>query len=107
MNFDTAREILEGQITDKLKTVFDPEIPVNIYDLGFIYEIRIEEDFTVYLTMTLTAPNCPVAESLPAEVRDAIKTVDGVRDCFVEVTFEPPWSTDLISPAGKLDLGLL
>jgi FeS assembly SUF system protein len=107
MNFETSKEILEAQIIEKLKTVFDPEIPVNIYDLGFIYEIIIDDDFRVKLVMTLTAPNCPVAESLPGEVRDAVKTLEGVNDVEIELTFEPPWDMEMISPAGKLELGLL
>jgi len=98
---------LEIKIVDCLKTIFDPEIPVNIYDLGLIYEIRTDDNKKVYIRMTLTSPNCPVAESLPSEVRNNIKSIEGVTDVEVELTFEPPWSKDMISESALLDLGLL
>ena len=98
---------LEGKIIQKLKEVFDPEIPVNIYDMGLIYEINIKEDLTVDIKMTLTAPNCPVAETLPIEVRNAAQSVEGVRGVYVELVFEPEWNYDMMTPEAKLDLGLL
>ena len=90
-----------------LKTVFDPEIPVNIHDLGLIYEIKIDDDFNVKVIMTLTAPNCPVADSMPTEVRDKVATIEGVKSSDVELTFDPPWTKDMMSDAAMLDLGFL
>jgi FeS assembly SUF system protein len=101
------KALIEEQIIENLKEVYDPEIPANIYDLGFIYEINIKDDFTVDIKMTLTAPNCPVAESLPIDVRQAVEKVEGVRGVQVELVFEPEWNYDMMSPAAKLDLGLL
>lgn len=98
---------LESKIVDILRTIFDPEIPVNIYDLGLIYEIRVDDNKKVYIKMTLTSPNCPIAESLPIEVRDTVKTIEGVSDVEIDLTFEPPWSKDMISDAAMLDMGLL
>ncbi|MBM3405326.1 MAG: SUF system Fe-S cluster assembly protein [Bacteroidetes bacterium] len=101
------KNLLESQIIERLKTVFDPEIPVNIYDLGLIYAINIDGDLNVHVRMTLTSPNCPVAENLPVEVRDAVKGVEGVKEVEIELVFEPPWDTAMISEAAKLDLGLI
>ncbi|MCP4552604.1 MAG: SUF system Fe-S cluster assembly protein [Bacteroidetes bacterium] len=101
------KQQLENNIIDALKNVFDPEVPVNIYELGLIYEVNIDEQFNVKIVMTLTAPNCPVAEKLPIEVRETVKLVEGVHSSEVELTFEPPWDQDMISEAAKLDLGLL
>jgi FeS assembly SUF system protein len=98
---------LESKVLDALKTVFDPEIPINIYELGLIYEIKIVENCFVNILMTLTAPNCPVAESLPVDVRNAILQIEGVKDAFVEITFDPPWDKDNLSEAALLELGLL
>ncbi len=98
---------LEGKIVDILKTIFDPEIPVNIYDLGLIYEIKVDENKKVYIKMTLTSPNCPIAESLPIEVRDSVKAIEGVSDVEIDLTFDPPWSKEMISDAAMLDLGLM
>ncbi len=91
----------------ELKKIFDPEIPVNIYDLGLIYDIRIRDDEQVYVLMTLTSPNCPVAESLPVDVKNAVERLDGISKCEVEITFDPPWDKDMISDAALLELGLL
>jgi len=88
-------------------TVFDPEIPVNVYDLGLIYNISIDRDGVVDITMTLTNPNCPVADEMPARVEEAVEQVDGVRKARIDLVFDPPWSTDNISEAAKLELGLL
>lgn len=98
---------LEGKIVDALKTVFDPEIPVNIYDLGLIYEIHVDENHSAKIIMTLTAPNCPVAETLPIEARDAVKKVEGVSDAEVQVVFDPPWTKEMMTDAAKLELGFL
>jgi FeS assembly SUF system protein len=98
---------LEEKIIEKLKEVYDPEIPVNVYDLGFIYEINISDSFQVDIKMTLTAPNCPVAETLPIDVRNAVQSVEGVRGVFVDLVFEPEWNQDMMTPAAKLELGLL
>ena len=90
-----------------LKTIYDPEIPVDIYELGLIYDVFLNEDNDVKILMTLTTPNCPVAESLPQEVKDKVALIDGVRSAEVEMTFDPPWSRDLISEEAKLELGFL
>jgi FeS assembly SUF system protein len=101
------RRVLEDEVIAALKTVFDPEIPVNIFDLGLIYELRIDDNANVYILMTLTTPNCPIAEDMPGQVRDAVKTVPGTGEVTVELTFEPAWDKDMISEAALLELGLL
>lgn len=99
---------LGEQIVRVLKTVYDPEIPIDIYELGLIYDVFInEETKVVKILMTLTTPNCPVAESLPQEVEEKVKSIDVISDVELELTFDPPWSQDCISEEGKLDLGLL
>lgn len=98
---------IEKNIIHKLKTVFDPEIPVDIYELGLIYEIKVKDDGKVYILMTLTSPNCPVAESLPAEVRHKAEEVEGVTEAEVELTFDPPWDMDMLSDEARLELGML
>lgn len=90
-----------------LKTIYDPEIPVDIYELGLIYDVFVNETLDVKILMTLTSPNCPVAESLPREVEDKIKKIDTVKSCEVEITFDPPWTKDLMSEEAKLELGML
>ncbi len=90
-----------------LKTIYDPEIPVDIYELGLIYDVFLNEENEVKILMTLTTPNCPVAESLPQEVKDKVAEIDGVKNVEVEMTFEPPWSRDLMSEEAKLELGFL
>ncbi len=99
--------LLGEDIVKKLKTIYDPEIPVDIYELGLIYDVMVNEDFEVKILMTLTSPNCPVAESLPREVEDKIKTIENVKSAEVEITFDPPWSKDLMSEEAKLELGML
>ena len=99
--------IMGEKIIKVIKTIFDPEIPVDIYELGLIYDIMINEEFDVKIIMTLTTPNCPVAETLPVDVEEKVKTVAGVKSAKVEITFEPPWSQELISDEAKLELGIL
>jgi FeS assembly SUF system protein len=101
-----SRELGE-KIVRTLKTIYDPEIPVDIYELGLIYDVFVNEDNHVKVIMTLTTPNCPVAETLPVEVEDKVKTIEGVVDAKVELTFEPPWTRDLMSEEAKLELGFL
>ncbi|MBP1652839.1 MAG: hypothetical protein H6Q26_2996 [Bacteroidetes bacterium] len=98
---------LRDQIEDVLKTVYDPEIPVNIWELGLIYEIRINDDNRVGITMTLTAPACPVAGDIVREVDEKVKAVEGVTDCDVTLTFEPAWNRDMMSEEAKLELGFM
>ena len=98
---------LGEKIVRVLKTIYDPEIPVDIYELGLIYDVFVNEAFEVRVLMTLTSPNCPVAESLPLEVEEKVKSLDVVKDAEVEITFDPPWTQDLMSEEAKLELGLL
>jgi FeS assembly SUF system protein len=98
---------LGDKIVGVLKSIFDPEIPVDIYELGLIYDVFVNEDADVKILMTLTTPNCPVAETLPKEVEEKVKSLDAVNDAKVEITFDPPWSQDLMSEEAKLELGLL
>jgi len=98
---------LKEDIISMLRTIYDPEIPVNIYDLGLIYDIRIDEKNNVVVDMTLTAPGCPVAQTFPQMVEDAVRSVPGVTDAKVELVWEPAWTQDKMSEAAKLQLGLL
>ena len=100
-------ENLGEKIVTELKSIFDPEIPVDIYELGLIYDVFVNEDNEVKIMMTLTSPNCPVAESLPQEVEEKIKSIDEVKAAEVEITFDPPWTKDLMSEEAKLELGFL
>jgi FeS assembly SUF system protein len=90
-----------------LKTIYDPEIPVDIYELGLIYDVYVNENLDVKILMTLTSPNCPVAETLPLEVEEKIKKIKSVKSCEVEITFDPPWTKDLMSEEAMLELGML
>ena len=99
--------VLGEKIVKVLKTIFDPEIPVDIYELGLIYDVFVNEDYEVKILMTLTTPNCPVAETLPLEVEEKVKTIAGVKNAVVEITFDPPWSQDIMSDEAKLELGML
>jgi FeS assembly SUF system protein len=94
-------------IVKTLKSIYDPEIPVDIYELGLIYDVMINEDADVKILMTLTSPNCPVAETLPAEVEEKVRSIDAVKSCEVEITFDPTWTKDLMSEEAKLELGML
>jgi FeS assembly SUF system protein len=98
---------LRPRVIDALRTVFDPEIPVNIYDLGLVYDVLVDADSRVGIRMTLTAPACPAAQTLPGEARDAAARVEGVTSSRVEIVFDPPWAMDRMSEAAKLQLGLL
>ena len=98
---------LGEKIVKELKSIFDPEIPVDIYELGLIYDVFVNEDNEVKILMTLTTPNCPVAETLPQEVEEKIKSIDEVKTAEVEITFDPPWTKDLMSEEAKLELGFL
>ena len=107
MNETIDTNALGEKIVRVLKTIYDPEIPVDIYELGLIYDVMINEDNDVKILMTLTSPNCPVAETLPQEVEEKVKSIDEVKSCEVEITFDPPWSKDLMSEEAKLELGML
>jgi FeS assembly SUF system protein len=102
---DTAA--LRDKVLEAIKSVYDPEIPVNVYDLGLIYEINIFPINNVFILMTLTSPACPAAESLPGEVEQKLKAIEGVADVKVEITFDPPYSQDMMTEAAKLELGFL
>ena len=105
-NINEALTIKKEDIVNQIKEVFDPEIPVNIYDLGLIYEIKIDEEKKVEVIMTLTSPNCPVAESLPQEVSQKIKNLNGMKSLAVYLTFDPPWDQDMMSEDAKLALDI-
>jgi len=98
---------LGEKIVQVLKTIYDPEIPVDIYELGLIYDVFVNEDYDVKILMTLTSPNCPVAETLPVEVEEKVKSLNAVKDAMVVITFDPPWTQDLMSEEAKLELGML
>jgi FeS assembly SUF system protein len=107
MEEDIEKKTLKADVIDKIKTCYDPEIPVDIYELGLIYDIRIDDKKMVHIIMTLTSPNCPVAGSLPGEVEEKVRAVHGVKDAKVEVVWDPPWSYDMMSEVAKLELGLM
>ena len=97
---------LKEKIIEEIKKIYDPEIPVNIYDLGLIYDIKVENKNTAKVKMTLTSPNCPVAESLPKEVKDGIMQVEGIENVDLDLVWDPPWDKDRMSEAAKLELNL-
>jgi FeS assembly SUF system protein len=97
----------EAAITERLKTVYDPEIPVNIYDLGLIYKVDIDDERNVRIDMTLTAPNCPLADFIVEDVRMKVESIDGVNHVAVNLVFEPEWNRDMMSEEAKLELGFL
>jgi FeS assembly SUF system protein len=97
---------LEALIVEALQSIYDPEIPVSIYALGLIYDIAIDSDSKVLITMTLTTPGCPVAEILPMEIEEKVRAVPGVESAQVEITWEPPWRPDMMSEAARLELGM-
>jgi len=98
---------MEAKIVRALKTVYDPEIPVNVYDLGLIYEITVDEKKVARITMTLTAPNCPMADELIADIRNMVGSITGVKDVDLTLTFDPPWDKNMMSEEAKLELGFL
>ena len=97
---------IKNKVIEEIKKIFDPEIPVNIYELGLIYKIEVDEKNKVNIDMTLTSPNCPVAESLPKDVKENIKKIEGVSDVNLNLVWEPPWDKDKMSEAAKLELNL-
>lgn len=107
MDITSANSLaLEAQVIEALRTVYDPEIPVNIYELGLIYDVKVDPPAAVEIRMTLTSPNCPAAGTLPGEVQEKVKSIPGVSDAKVEVVFDPPWDASRMSEAAKLELGL-
>lgn len=98
---------MKEKVIEVLNSIYDPEIPVNIWELGFIYKLEVNKNNDVYILMTLTAPNCPVAESLPMEVKTRVSMIPDVNKVEVEVTFDPPWEMDMMTEAAKLELGLI
>ena len=98
---------IQNDIVEALQSIYDPEIPVNIFELGLIYEVRVNPDNTVFIEMTLTAPNCPAAEILPQEVQQKAASIEGVKDVDLRLTFDPPWDMSMMSESAKLELGML
>lgn len=104
---DKELDEIGEKIIRVLKTIYDPEIPVDIYELGLIYDVFVSEDYDAKILMTLTSPNCPVAETLPVEVEEKIKTLKDINNCEVEITFDPTWTSEMMSEEAKLELGML
>jgi FeS assembly SUF system protein len=104
---DLSPEQMKQMAVDLLKSVYDPEIPVNIYDLGLIYDVQVYPIKNIYVRMTLTSPACPVAGSLPGEVEQKVRSVPGAKDVQVDLVFDPPWDMDMMSEEAKLELGML
>lgn len=107
MNDQELKKSLRERIIEVLKTVYDPEIPVDIWELGLVYDIDIDDDYVAHIKLTLTTPACPVAGSLPGEVERRVREVEGLRDVIVEVVWDPPWNPDMMSEAAKLQLGYM
>lgn len=103
---DEQMQELADQVVEVLRNIYDPEIPVNIYDLGLVYDLKVSDHGEVEILMTLTSPNCPVAETLPTEVQEKVCTLDVVTDVKVQITFDPPWHKDMMSEEAKLELGI-
>jgi len=101
-----SRERVEEMVMDAIRTVYDPEIPVNIYDLGLIYDLRVEEGNKVVVKMTLTTPACPIAGSMPGMVEQAVRLIDAVTECEVELVWDPPWNPDMMTEAARLQLNI-
>ena len=104
---ERSKEEIKEAVIEMLKTIFDPEIPVNIYELGLVYEVNVMAENVVEIVMTLTSPNCPVAGTLPGEVEEKVKSVSGVTDAVVELVFEPSWNQDMMCDEAKLELGFM
>jgi len=98
---------LKNAVIEQIKTIYDPEIPVNIYELGLIYEVTVSEEGNAHVLMTLTAPACPAAEIIPAEVSEKAETVEGINEVEVELTFDPPWGKEMMSEEAMLELGFM
>ena len=105
-NIDHLSEMYQ-LVVDKIKTVYDPEIPVNIYELGLVYDVDVDEEDNVHIKMTLTAPSCPIADGIVTEVQEKLESIPGIKKVNVELVFDPPWDQERISQAALLDLGLL
>jgi len=103
----TKNTELMQRVIDELKTCYDPEIPVDIWELGLIYELNLDDESNLQVVMTLTSPNCPVAESLPAEVENKLKLLQGITSCTLKLTFEPPWEKEMMSEVAQLELGFM
>jgi len=101
-----SRERVEEMVMDAIRTVYDPEIPVNIYDLGLIYDLRVDEGNKVTVKMTLTTPACPIAGSMPGMVEQAVRRIDAVTECEVDLVWEPPWNPDMMTEAARLQLNI-
>ena len=101
------KELLKTDIVEAIQTVYDPEIPVSIYELGLIYEINIKDNSDVHIIMTLTTPNCPEAQTIPEKVADVVSLVNGVNEAKVEIIWEPPWTQERMTEAAKLELGIM
>ncbi len=104
---DAELQAIGDQVVGVLRSIYDPEIPVDIYELGLIYDVQVSTAQDVHILMTLTSPNCPVAESLPEEVKEKVRSLDNVNDVEVEITFDPPWTKDMMSEEAMLELGFL
>ena len=104
---DAELQLIGEKAVDVLRSIYDPEIPVDIYELGLIYDVQVSDECDIKILMTLTSPNCPVAESLPEEVKEKVRSIKEVNDVEVEITFDPPWTKDLMSEEAKLELGFL
>ena len=107
MKTQAELQAIGEKVVERICQIYDPEIPVNIYELGLIYDIQVSEECDVEIKMTLTSPNCPVAETLPVEVEEKVKVVEEVRNVKVNITFDPPWDKDMMSEEAKLELGML
>lgn len=107
MEQQDRRYEMESEIVNRLKYVYDPEIPVNVYDLGLIYDVELTDDLKVKIRMTLTAPNCPMADELIREIHETVSAVKGVREVEINLVFDPPWDKDMMSDEARLELGLL
>ena len=105
MNNDLQK--IGDQVIGVLCEIFDPEIPVNIYELGLIYDVQVSDDFDVKILMTFTAPNCPVSETLPVEIKQRVEQINSIKKAHVEVTWDPPWNKEMMSEEAKLELGFL
>ena len=107
MKTEAEIQALGDHIVEVLHTIYDPEIPIDIYELGLIYDVQVSDEGAAKVVMTLTTPNCPVAESMPQEVETRIAGIEGITSCELELTFEPPWDSEMLSEEAKLELGLL